>query len=82
MLQVTVGPKYQIVIPKKVREKVKGIKPGYKVTVKSLDGQTVAIKTEGQNWLEKTRGMMKEAWKDTDTTKYLSKLRDEWDQKP
>ena len=32
MNQVTVSPKYQVVIPKKVREKA-GIKPGQKVQV-------------------------------------------------
>ena len=32
MNQVTVSPKYQVVIPKKVRERV-GIKPGQKVQV-------------------------------------------------
>ena len=32
MQQVTVSPKYQVVIPKKVREKI-GIKPGQKVQV-------------------------------------------------
>ncbi|MFV1977053.1 MAG: AbrB/MazE/SpoVT family DNA-binding domain-containing protein [Candidatus Scalindua sp.] len=32
MEQATISPKYQVVIPKKVREKV-GIKPGQKVQV-------------------------------------------------
>ncbi|MFV1950047.1 MAG: AbrB/MazE/SpoVT family DNA-binding domain-containing protein [Anaerolineales bacterium] len=32
MNQVTVSPKYQVVIPKKVREKA-GIKPGQKIQV-------------------------------------------------
>jgi len=32
MVQVTVSPKYQVVIPKKVRDKA-GIKPGQKVQV-------------------------------------------------
>lgn len=82
MQQITVGSKYQIVIPKEVRNKIKGFKPGSKVMVKSLDEQTVAIKTEEKNWLQRTRGMMKEAWKGLDTTKYLEDLRNEWDQKP
>ena len=80
-MQVTVGSKYQIVIPKEVRKQVKGIKPGSKVIVKSLDAQTVGIKTQKRNWLQRTRGMMKEAWKDVDTTKYLDDLRNEWDRK-
>ena len=32
MIQVTLSPKYQVVIPKKVRERA-GIKPGQKVQV-------------------------------------------------
>lgn len=81
-MQVTVGSKYQIVIPKEVRKKIKGLRPGAKVMVKSLDNQTVSIKTEDKNWLERTRGMMTEAWRGVDTTKYLDNLRNEWDQKP
>lgn len=79
MYQVTVGAKYQIVIPKEVREKIKGIKPGAKVGVYSVNEETVAIKAEPKNWLERTRGIAKEAWKGIDTTKYLEDLRNEWD---
>lgn len=79
MYQVTVGTKYQIVIPKEVRKKIKGIKPGVKVGIYPVNGETATIKTEPENWLERTRGIAKEAWKGIDTTKYLEKLRDEWD---
>lgn len=80
MQQVTIGPKYQIVIPKEIRKKVKGIKPGNKVAV-SVKENTITVKVEEKNWLERTRGMMAEAWKDIDTTKYLEDLRNEWDKK-
>lgn len=81
MQQVTVGPKYQIVIPKAVRKKINGIKPGAKVMIGKVSGDTITIKTNPKNWLERTRGMMKDAWKGIDTTKYLDDLRNEWDQK-
>lgn len=81
-MQVTVGSKYQIVIPKEVRKKVKGLRPGKKVIVKAINEETIAVKPVEQNWLERTRGMMKEAWKGIDTTKYLEDLRNEWDRKP
>lgn len=81
MQQVTVGRKYQIVIPKEVRKKVKGLKPGSKVVVKKTDEETITIKTYEKNWLERTRGIAKEAWKGIDTTKYLEDLRNEWDRK-
>ena len=79
MQQVTVGTKYQIVIPKEVRKKIKGLRPGSKVSVNKLDENTIAIKTKPQDWVERTRGMMTEAWKNIDTTAELEKMRDEWE---
>lgn len=73
------GTKYQIVIPKEVRRKIKGIMPGAKVVVYSDGKDGIKIKTEPKNWLERTRGMMKDAWREIDTTKHLEDLRSEWD---
>ena len=81
MKQITVGTKYQIVIPKEVRNKVKGLKPGAKVIVNSTDLKTVEIRKVEENWVERTRGIASEAWKSIDTTKYLEDLRNEWDRK-
>lgn len=81
MQQVTIGTKYQIVIPKEIRKKIKGLKPGSKVTVKTLDDQTIAVRKAEQNWVKETRGIAKEAWKGIDTTKYLENLRNEWNHK-
>lgn len=80
-MQVKVGPKYQVVIPKEIRRKMKELKPGSKVHVSIMDHETVAIKINPQSWCERTRGIAKEAWKDIDTTKYLEDLRNEWDRK-
>ena len=81
MQQVTVGTKYQIVIPIQVRKKIKGLQPGSKVSVDLASEGTITVKTNPQDWLERTRGMMKNAWKGIDTTKYLENLRNEWDKK-
>ena len=81
MQQVTVGAKYQIVIPKEVRKKIKGIRPGAKVVVYPNNRNTMTIRTEANNWGERTRGIAKDAWKGIDTTKYLEDLRNEWDRK-
>ena len=81
MQLVTIGPKYQIVIPKEVRRKMKGLRPGNKVGISLKDANTASIKTEPKSWVERTSGIAKEAWKDIDTTKYLEKLRNEWDRK-
>lgn len=81
MQQVTVGTKYQIVIPKEVREKVKSLKPGVKVSVQSVDEDTIAIKTNPQDWVERVSGMMTEAWKDFDPAVEVKKMRDEWEER-
>ena len=82
MQQATIGTKYQIVIPKEIRNKVKGLTPGTRVKVSSLDSQTVEIKKVELNWVERTRGIAQEAWKNVDTTKFLDDLRNEWYRKP
>lgn len=81
MSEVTVGTKNQIVIPKEVRKKIKGLHPGRKVSVYSLDNETIAIKVSDKSWVERSFGIMKDAWRDIDTTKELEKMRDEWDER-
>lgn len=81
MQQVTVGPKYQIVIPKEVREKLNGLTPGAKVMVGKVNKDTITIKTNPKNWVERTRGMMTKAWKDIDPIAELEKGRDEWEER-
>jgi len=79
MQQVTIGAKYQIVIPKQVRSKIKGLNPGSQVIVGAIDDKTIAVRKVAKGWVEETRGIAKDAWKDIDTTKYLENLRNEWD---
>lgn len=78
---VTVGPKYQIVIPKEVRKKIK-VRPGDQVGLYVEDSDTVTIDIKPKSWTERTRGMMKEAWKGIDTAAELEKMRNEWERKP
>lgn len=78
MQQVTIGTKNQIVIPKYVREKIKGLKPGKKVDIYTLDENTIAIKVSPKSWVEKNYGLMREAWKGIDPIKELEKMRNEW----
>ena len=42
MTTVTVSPKYQVVIPKAIRERI-GLKPGQKLHVFALDGQVLLV---------------------------------------
>jgi len=44
-MQVTVSDKYQVVIPKDARKKL-GIKPGQKVSVKSVNNDTITFRRE------------------------------------
>jgi AbrB family looped-hinge helix DNA binding protein len=74
MQLITIGTKNQIVLPKEVRIKIKGLKPGNRVMVYPLNESTVAIKADTKNWIEKSRGLTAAAWKDIDTTAYLDKL--------
>jgi len=80
MQLVTVGPKYQVVLPKEVRNRVKNLKPGLKVKVYSQDDNTVIVKTQAGDWIDKTYGLMKDAWKNIDPSKELDKIRDKWDE--
>lgn len=41
---VTVGDKYQIIIPKEVREKIEGVKPGAKMSIQVQDPHTIILK--------------------------------------
>lgn len=81
MKLITIGTKNQIVLPKEVRAKISGLKPGRKVMVYPINSNTVAIKVDTQSWAEKTEGIAAKAWSKINTTKYLEKLRDEWYEK-
>ncbi len=78
MKEVTVGTKNQIVIPKEVRQQIKGLKPGSKVKIYSLDEDTIAVKLSPQSWVASSYGLMKEAWADIDPIEELRKMREEW----
>lgn len=81
MQLITIGTKNQIVLPKEVRIKIKGLQPGKKVMVYLLNDSTVAIKVDTKNWIETSQGITAKAWKGIDTTAYLDKLRNEWNEK-
>lgn len=81
MQMVTVGAKYQIVIPKEVRKKIKGIKPGSKVGLYPVDQETVSIKVSEKNWVEESYGFMSKAWQGIDPVKEIEKMRDEWEER-
>ncbi len=78
MQQVTVGTKNQIVLPKEIRQKIKGLKPGRRVSIYSLDENTIAIKISAKNWLDSSYGAMKARWNKMNPIEEVEKMRDEW----
>lgn len=78
---VTIGPKSQVVIPKKVREVVPGLRPGTKVIIRALDTSSVLVEVPAKNWVNETYGVHKKIWQGVDATKYILKLRAEWERK-
>lgn len=75
---VTIGPKSQVVIPKKVREIASELKPSKKVVVRALNSHSVIIEVPIKDWVKETYGMHKKIWDGVDATDYIRKLRDEW----
>jgi len=78
MQQITIGTKNQIVIPKEIRQKVKGLKPGNKVSIYSVDDNTITIKLTPKDWIKSTYGIMEKAWEGIDPIRELEKMRNEW----
>ena len=78
MQQVTIGTKNQIVIPKDIRQKIKGLQSGRKVLIYPLDEETVAIKVSLKTWLDSSYGAMKKAWDKIDPIREVEKMRNEW----
>lgn len=82
-MQVTVSNKYQIVVPKEIRNKL-SIKPGQKINNISVKGSKIIIDTEDKNnvvdkLLNKYIGSMPGAW-GPDPVATIRKMRDEeWD---
>lgn len=78
-MQITIGSKYQIVIPKDVRKKVKGLKPGSKVSVQAQDDNAITVKPVNQNWSDLNYGKFKNYLKGA--AEEVDKMRDEWEEK-
>lgn len=63
MQTVTVSPKFQIVIPKEVREKL-NLRPGQKLMIYELEG---SIRVEQPRSIKELRGIAKGIrWEETD----------------
>jgi AbrB family looped-hinge helix DNA binding protein len=80
-MEVTVSSKYQLVVPKEVRKQL-GIKPGQKVRVKQVSGNTITFERQPtmQELLDNAAGSMKDTpWQKegVDVAVWVRRMRDE-----
>ncbi len=81
MIQTLVSTKYQVVIPREIRKKIK-IKPGQKMNVDVEGEQIVLSPTKTKKkwaWPEDHVKNLGDIWKDVDVDKYLEEERNSWD---
>ncbi|MBI4438004.1 AbrB/MazE/SpoVT family DNA-binding domain-containing protein [Candidatus Uhrbacteria bacterium] len=79
MAQTKVSTKYQIVIPKRIREKLE-IAPGMNLHIEIVDANRAILHTKKVSVVKALRGLGKEVWKNlggADT--YLKHERAAWD---
>ncbi len=80
-MKVTVSDKYQVVIPQEARKKL-GIKPGEKISIKSVSSTSITFEREPtmKELIEKSAGTMKNApWhkEGTDAAVWIRRERDQ-----
>ena len=74
---VKVGKRYQIVIPKKVREQI-GVNIEDELIVSIRNGWIV-MQPRPRRYSEYMQGLGKEVWKGTEATEYVRKEREAWE---
>lgn len=76
METVTVSSKFQVVIPRRARE-ILGISEGDKVVFDYRDGMVVLL-PRPSDFVESSRGLGAEVWKDSPPGSYLGEKRGSW----
>ena len=79
MSNTIISDKYQVVIPKAVREKA-NLKRGQILHVYPVDDGSVLL-TPQKKWPDDYIGMDKDIWKNIDVVEYLRNERASWDRK-
>ena len=75
-VRVKVGPKYQVVIPRPIRKKMR-LQPQNEVLVEEVSG-VIIILPRPTSFTEFMLGLGKEAWKGVDPKSYARKERAGW----
>lgn len=73
MTKATIGARYQVVIPKNERRRLR-LKPGSKVDVHAEKDRIVIYPVANQSW----RGIGKDIADIGDASDYVKRLREEW----
>ena len=73
---ITVSSKYQIVIPREVREKL-NLKTGDKLIIKA-NNEKITIYPQPKSYAKYSLGLGKEIWQGVDAAEYVKKERQTW----
>jgi len=80
MIQTSVSTKYQVVIPREIRKKIK-VKPGQKMNV-NISGEQIILSPaqtkKKLDWPHDHIKVLKNPWQGEDPLKYLEEERDSW----
>ena len=79
MAKTTISQKYQVVIPKEIREKTT-IKEGQEMYVYCI-GNSIILSPSPKSYSEKMLGLGQGIWKDIDPLEYIRRERTDWDKK-
>lgn len=83
MTQAIISTKYQVVIPRAVRRKIR-VKPGEKMNVDVSGHQIILTPAVSNDKLEWPDGYIKKLgglWKNIDVEKYIEEERNSWEEK-
>ena len=75
MSKTKVGARYQVVVPKEIREAL-NLKPGDYLEVKVVDGTVVMIPQA--SYTSRIFGKHREIWDDEDAVTYVRRERESW----
>jgi AbrB family looped-hinge helix DNA binding protein len=75
-VKVKVGPKYQVVIPRSIRQKIPLV-PKKEVLVEEVNG-AIIILPQPKSFTEFMIGLGKDAWKGIDPKTYVKRERANW----
>jgi len=75
-VKVKVSSKYQVVIPKDIRERF-GVEEGEEMIV-DIEDKKIVMKKAPTRLVDMMKGLHREVWKDIIAEKYIDKERESW----